>query len=53
MKYKTGDTVRILINEVGYRKGIIIREALNAYWILYENKEYFISRKYLDRWNKR
>lgn len=50
--YTTGQKVKIKIADKGMRTEIINREALNAYWVSYNDKEYFVSKVFLDRWNR-
>ena len=50
--YKVGDRVRVKINGIGYRTGIITRPALNSFWVRYNGNEYLVSIKSLNEWRK-
>ena len=51
--YKVGDKVRVKINGIGYRTGIITRPALNSFWVLYNGEEYLVAVKFLNEWRKK
>lgn len=51
--YKAGLKVRVKILKVGMRTGVIVREALNAYWVEYQGNEYLVPTIFLDRWNRK
>lgn len=51
--YKPGQKVKIRSTNYGMVTAVIVREALNAYWVCYKDKEHLVSRASLDRWNKK
>lgn len=50
-KFKAGDKVRIKVSGIGYRKGTIVSEALNSFWVEYKGNKYLIATRFLTEWN--